>query len=145
MKRCGNGCDLTIFVYGTLQPGGRYWPEFCAGRLVDEPVPAKIRGALYDLHLGYPGLRLQGSDWVQGWVLRFTTTEDFLRLDQLEGYHPQGPDSENEYLRRKVAAFSMKGEPLGEVWAYEITEPVLTRCRGTRLPDGNWPLAQWSG
>ena len=130
--------DLTVFVYGTLQPGGRYWPEFCAGK-VGEPVPAKIRGELYDLHVGYPGLRLQGEDWVQGYVLTFKTEKDFLRLDYLEGYHPDRSYSENEYIRLKIPAYSKDGEPLGAVWAYEITEPMLARCEDTRIPAGKWP------
>ena len=25
--------DLTVFVYGTLKPGGHYWPEFCEGKV----------------------------------------------------------------------------------------------------------------
>lgn len=132
--------DLTVFVYGTLQPGGRYWPEFCAGKLVDEPVPAKIRGALYALHLGYPGLRRQGKGWVQGYLLSFASKANFLRLDMLEGYDPLRAYSENEYIRLKVPAFSHQGEPLGEVWTYEITETILTRCRGTLLPAGKWPI-----
>ena len=131
--------DLSVFVYGTLQPGGRYWPEFCANK-VNKPVPAKVRGELYDLHLGYPGLRLQGDGWVQGYVLSFKTAEDFLRLDELEGYAPDRPYTENEYIRHKVAAYSNDDEPLGEVWAYEITDHIMARCRATRIPAGKWPV-----
>jgi len=131
--------DLSVFVYGTLKPGGRYWPEFCEGK-VDEPVPARIRGALYDLHLGYPGLLLTGKDWVQGHVLTFNTEKDFLRLDYLEGYEPGRAYSKNEYIRKRVPAYSTEGDPLGEVWAYEITQHVMERCQGTLIVDGDWPV-----
>ena len=46
-----------VFVYGTLKPGGHYWPQFCEGK-VSEVLPAKVQGKLYDLHVGYPGVRL---------------------------------------------------------------------------------------
>lgn len=131
--------DLTVFVYGTLKPGGHYWPEFCEGK-VEEPVPAKIHGKLYDLHVGYPGLLLRGESWVQGHLLTFKTEEDFLRLDYLEGYKLDRPYSKNEYIRLKVPAYSTGGEPLGEVWAYEMTEATMERHKGTRIPDGNWPV-----
>jgi gamma-glutamylcyclotransferase (GGCT)/AIG2-like uncharacterized protein YtfP len=130
---------LSVFVYGTLKPGGHYWPEFCEGKLVDH-LPAKIRGTLYDLHVGYPGLRLTGDGWVQGYILTFRLKKDFLRLDYLEGYDANRPYSENEYIRLKVACFTDDGTDLGETWAYEITEPTLTRLKGTLITDGDWPV-----
>jgi gamma-glutamylcyclotransferase (GGCT)/AIG2-like uncharacterized protein YtfP len=131
--------DLTVFVYGTLKPGGHYWPEFCEGK-VNEPVPAKIRGELYDLHVGYPGLILEGVDWVQGYLLTFRSEADFLRLDILEGYKPRRPYSENEYIRLKVPCFTPSGESIGKVWAYEMTTSTMDRYEATRIPDGNWPI-----
>lgn len=158
--------ELSVFVYGTLKPGGRYWPEFCEGK-VGEPIPAKIRGALYNLHVGYPGLwlgepnfasttqpealpnasarpgrsrALPKEKWALGYVLTFKKEEDFLRLDDLEGYHPDRSYSENEYVRKKVQSYSIVGAPLGKVWAYEITRHVMKRCQGTLIVDGNWPV-----
>lgn len=143
--------DLSVFVYGTLKPGGQYWPEFCEGK-VGEPIPAKIRGELYDLHVGYPGLRLfpkgRGLSgdcalpeemWVQGYILTFRTEEGFLRLDELEGYEPDRPYSENEYTRLKVPCYSPEGEPLGETWTYEMTAATMERHKGTLIEGGNWP------
>jgi len=131
--------DLTVFVYGTLKPGGHYWPEFCAGK-VDEPIPALIKGELYDLHVGYPGLRLKGDDWVQGYLLSFYEEKDFLRLDVLEGYDPNRQYPDNEYIRLKVPCFTKEGKALGEVWTYEMTDRTMNHCNGTRISDGNWPV-----
>lgn len=131
--------DLSVFVYGTLKPGGHYWPEFCEGK-VGEPVPAKIRGELYDLHVGYPGLILKGDLWVQGCILTFEAEADFLRLDYLEGYEPDRTYSENEYIRLKVSCFTPEGEAIGDIWTYEMTEATMERCKGTLIPDGNWPV-----
>ncbi len=133
--------DLSVFVYGTLKPGGRYWPEFCEGK-VAQPIPARIRGKLYDLHLGYPGLKLKGDGWVHGYVLTFGNQNDFLRLDELEGYVPGRPEEQNEYIRLRVPVFSCHGQQIGEVWTYEITETTMAGCRSTFLPDGDWPIGR---
>lgn len=126
-----------IFVYGTLQPGGYYWPSHCEGR-VDNVRPARVRGTLYDLHVGYPGLRLEGDGWVQGCLLEVPRAEDFARIDQLEGYDPARPEAENEYMRRRVSCFDLHGEPLGPAWTYEVSESVLAGYSGTVLELGVW-------
>lgn len=131
--------EYSVFVYGTLKPGGHYWPQFCEGR-VSSVVAAKIRGQLFDLHLGYPGLRLAGENWVQGFVLTFESQFDFDRVDELEGYVAQRPASENEYNRLKVACFSPEGDALGDMWTYEVSPVVLRQTRGRLIADGNWPI-----
>ena len=132
--------DLRVFVYGTLKPGGHYWPEFCQGKLSAEPLPAKIKGSLYDLGIGYPGLLLNSDQWVQGFILEFATESDFLRLDYLEGYAPDRPESENEYNRLKVPCFSPEDKVIGAVWAYEMTARTSARYQGILIEDGNWPV-----
>lgn len=129
--------QYSVFVYGTLKPGGRYWPEFCEGR-VSAVVPAMIRGELYDLHVGYPGVLLRGEDWVWGCVLSFANESDFLQLDRLEGFVPGRDESENEYNRLRVVCFAADGKSLGEVWAYEMTAATMRRYQSTRIADGNW-------
>ncbi len=132
--------DRKIFVYGTLKPGGHYWSEFCAGKLAAEPVAAKIRGALYDLHVGYPGLLLNSDTWVQGYVLEFKHEADFLRVDYLEGYVPGRAESENDYNRLRVPCFSSDGEARGEVWTYEMTVSTMAQHKGTLIASGNWAV-----
>ncbi|MGJ8652779.1 MAG: gamma-glutamylcyclotransferase family protein [Opitutaceae bacterium] len=131
--------NYTVFVYGTLKPGGHYWPRFCEGK-VSEVVPAKVHGELYDLHVGYPGAFFRGADWVQGCLLSFENEADFLQLDWLEGYEPQRSPSENEYNRLKVPCYSPKGEALGDFWAYEMTEATMTQHKGMRIESGDWPI-----
>jgi gamma-glutamylcyclotransferase (GGCT)/AIG2-like uncharacterized protein YtfP len=131
--------EHSVFVYGTLQPGGRYWPGYCEGR-VSSVEPAKIYGELYDLHVGYPGILLRGEDWVRGCVISFANESDFLRLDQLEGFVPGRDDSENEYNRLRVDCFKLNGETLREVWAYEMTLATMRRCESTRIAKGNWQV-----
>ncbi len=127
-----------VFVYGTLQPGGYYWLSHCQGR-VRQVCPARVRGTLYDLHVGYPGLRLEGAGWVKGCLLEVPKSEDFARIDHLEGYDPARPDGENEYLRRRVRCFDDACGPLGPVWAYEVSAAALARYSGTPMESGVWP------
>ena len=131
--------DLNVFVYGTLKPGGHYWPQFCEGKVAHHR-PAKIQGALYDLHVGYPGLCLQGQDWVHGYLLELKDSVHLDGLDYLEGYAPNRPESENEYNRVRVPCYDEAGAPLGEVWAYEITATALAKHDTTYIEDGNWRI-----
>ncbi|MFP4203196.1 MAG: gamma-glutamylcyclotransferase [Opitutales bacterium] len=131
--------QIPVFVYGTLQPGGAYWASLCEGKLATPPQPAKIRGTLYDLHVGYPGLRLEGDGWVRGYVLKFRTAADFHQVDILEGFVPGHPHEDNEYVRFKVSCYTPEGKPMGQVWAYEVTETTLRECGGTRIESGKWP------
>lgn len=128
-----------VFVYGTLKPGGHYWPQFCEGK-VSVVEPAKIRGELYDLHVGYPGVFLRGSSWVQGYVLTFPKRADFEQLDVLEGYEPDRSAELNEYVRCRVECFSHEGKPLCEAWGYEMTEATFRQFSGTRIECGDWPI-----
>jgi len=132
--------DQSVFVYGTLKPGGRFWPKYCEGK-VAAVVPARIQGELYDLHLGYPGLLLRGEDWVRGFILSFPEAADFAEVDRLEGYSPTRPPERNEYDRVRVDCFDAEGRPLGRVWVYAMTEERLRRLGATRLCGGDWPVA----
>ncbi len=130
--------DLSVFVYGTLKPGGHYWPRFCEGKVL-EPLPAKIHGELYELPLGYPALLRRGLDWVHGYVLTFPRKADFAEVDRLEGYSPVGPEEDNEFNRLKVDCFDPEGRRLGKVWTYEMSLDTIHGLGGERVADGNWP------
>ena len=131
--------DKAVFVYGTLKPGGRYWPQFCEGR-VWQHFPAKIHGELYDLGVGYPGLLRRGDSWVQGVILELKTEADLRRIDWLEGYEPGRREADNEYNRLRVPCYDHEGSPLGTAWAYELTAASFRRYRAVRLKDGVWPV-----
>jgi len=134
-------CDQSVFVYGTLKPGGHYWNQFCEGK-VSVALPARISGQLYDLQVGYPGVFLRGEGWVQGYVLSFSNSVDFEQLDVLEGFVQGRPIEQNEYLRVRLDCFSTESdERLGEVWAYEMTESTFRRYKAMRIEDGNWPVS----
>ncbi|HEY4022994.1 MAG TPA: gamma-glutamylcyclotransferase family protein [Pseudonocardiaceae bacterium] len=100
----------TVFVYGTLQPTGAAW-DIAAPWCVSEPTKAELTGALYDTGLGWPALRLTGTDPVPGYLLTLRSpAEAFAVLDEYEG---------GEY--RRVRAVLAED---AVCWTYEWTAPV---------------------
>jgi len=131
--------DFRVFVYGTLQPGGLYWDRFCEGR-VEVVGRARIRGRLYDLPVGYPGVWLEGPGWVRGVVLDLAGPGVLRGIDGLEGFDPEGPVEENEYERRRVEAFDEEGNSLGLVWAYGMSPGRIAGEGGSLVENGVWPF-----
>ncbi len=137
---CGNlewFRDPRVFVYGTLKPGGLYWPGFCEGR-VRAVREARVRGRLYGLDPGYPALRLGGSEWVRGVVLDLADPGVLRGIDRLEGFEPGRDEQRNEYTRRRVEAFDPGGGSLGPVWTYEMDTDKIQASGGRLIPDGVW-------
>lgn len=133
---------IDVFVYGTLKPGGRYHPEYCAPYL-KKSQPAQVRGQLYDLpHLGYPAMTL-GDGWVKGYL--FTLDAIALSgLDYLEGYSPpEKPalhdenDFEEEYMRQQATVFDLAGQVIGEAWIYFMEQPP---AGAIWLSTGEWMI-----
>lgn len=56
-----------FFVYGTLKPGGLYWPR--VADLVAYYEPGQVRGRLYDTGLGYPAAEFGGHHTIDGVLL----------------------------------------------------------------------------
>ena len=131
--------SFTVFVYGTLKPGGHYWPRFCEGK-VSNVVEARIRGRLYNLNVGYPGVVLDDSGWVQGCLLTFSDENDLEQLDWLEGYDEGRVNQHNEYVRLKVPCFTPKGEELGDHWVYEMTQKTIRQHVCTWIENGQWQV-----
>jgi gamma-glutamylcyclotransferase (GGCT)/AIG2-like uncharacterized protein YtfP len=126
-----------VFVYGTLKPGGFYWPRFCEGK-VGPPVEAKVRGRLFHLPAGYPALVAGGGEWARGFVLEFLGDAALAGVDGLEGYDPDGPPEANEYERIVVDGFRPDGGPLGRVWTYVMDEAKARGLGGEPVDGGNW-------
>ena len=131
--------ELSVFVYGTLKPGGCYWERFCEGK-VQRTTPARIRGELYDLGCGYPGAVFNNQGWIEGFVHQFIRPADFAAVDVLEGYAENGNSESNEYQRKVVPCYDLQGTALGQVWAYEVNPQLLISGKVQHLPDGCWPI-----
>ncbi|OLR89905.1 hypothetical protein BJP25_02570 [Actinokineospora bangkokensis] len=112
----------SLFVYGTLQPGGRAWPllrPWSAG----EPTRAHLPGTLYDTGHGYPAIRLDDGPGIDGWRVPLASRVDFAALDDYEG---------PEYTRVRVVVDGALA------WTYLWTDPV----DGMRVLAGPWPVGE---
>lgn len=128
--------SLSVFVYGTLKPGGFYYQQYCEGRVVRHHEAIAL-GQLYDLPLGYPAMT-EGTDPVQGYVLIFDDPSVVNELDELEGYDPQRSPDQNEYQRIWVEVFDLNRRSLGSAWAYVMSSDQALSLGGLLVPDGVW-------
>jgi gamma-glutamylcyclotransferase (GGCT)/AIG2-like uncharacterized protein YtfP len=127
---------IAVFVYGTLKPGGFYFSQYCEGRVV-ECCEAIAQGDLFDLPIGYPAMTA-GNGWVQGYVLTFNDPTVLIELDELEGYDPSCPATENEYQRQEIDVFDRQQRPLGRAWVYMMLLARVQQSGGVWLPGGEW-------
>ncbi|WP_404784060.1 gamma-glutamylcyclotransferase [Altericista sp. CCNU0014] len=129
---------LRVFVYGTLKPGQVNYDRYCGDRIL-QALPAQVRGRLFHLSLGYPGMT-SGDAWVQGYLLQFADESALLALDRLEDYQPQRPEAHNEYQRREAEVFGQDGRSLGFAWAYFMTPQKIQEYDGKWIASGVWHL-----
>ena len=127
--------SLKVFVYGTLKPGYDNYDRYCGDRLLASQ-PAKVKGALYALPVGYPGMTY-GEQWVQGYLLTLKEDGQTLQdLDALEDYHPH--QAHSLYQREITKVFKPEGECLGEAWVYFMAIATVRSMQGRTLPSGCW-------
>lgn len=126
----------SVFVYGTLQPGERFYRTYCADFVVDA-YPAIAHGELYDLPLGYPALTI-GDRPIQGHCLIFDRLDVLDRLDELEGYMPERSPHENEYQRETIEVFTLDRQPIGIAWVYRMSSERAIALGGILHPFPFW-------
>ncbi len=127
---------LTVFVYGTLKPGQVNYARYCGDRVLHS-LPAQVRGQLFALSLGYPGMT-SGETWVRGYLLAFTDESGLEDLDRLEDYQPHRPKVQNEYQRTEVEVFDGEGRSLGCAWTYFMTSQKVQQYDGQWIASGEW-------
>ncbi|WP_029099771.1 gamma-glutamylcyclotransferase family protein [Brevibacillus thermoruber] len=130
---------LPVFVYGSLLEGFRNW-ELYVKPYPHHALPAEVKGRLYHLPTGYPGLLREGEGTVKGDVLLFSPEvyDEALRgLDELETYVGPG-DPRNEYEREIVTArLAVTGEER-YVYVYRYVDEAYAKRTGIFLDDGDW-------
>ena len=133
----------SVFVYGTLKPGGFYHDEYC-GEFQFEATCGLVHGQLYHFPaLGYPGAIEHPTEHIQGVLLAFQRPERevLTKLDVLEGYDPSRPADVNEYYRKQVPVFDKAGQPVCEAaWCYFMEQRKVEALNGQPLPSGLWPI-----
>lgn len=140
--------ELSVFVYGTLKPGGRYHGRYCR-RALAQALPAMVKGCLYNFpQRGYPAMAL-GEDCVKGYLLVFRDSSavcaDILRqLDVLEGVvdYVNSDDTAHadSYQRGQALIFTLDHQPLQKAWIYRMKRDQIRQLEGVYLPNGDWPV-----
>jgi gamma-glutamylcyclotransferase (GGCT)/AIG2-like uncharacterized protein YtfP len=130
---------LRVFVYGTLKPGQSNHLAYCGDRTIAVQT-VKVRGQLFDLPMGYPGM-VSGKDWVKGYLLSFTDEAVLADLDRLEDYSSDRSSHENEYQREWVEVFDENEQLQGSAWAYFMSLEKVAQYSGIWIADGEWRSA----
>ena len=127
---------LKIFVYGTLKPGERNYQRYCVGKVVEQQR-AIANGQLFALPLGYPAMTL-GDNLVYGFLLTFADQLILETLDNLEGYEPSRPQSENHYNRSLIEIYTINERSQCTAYAYLMELKQVNFLNGVFLASGNW-------
>jgi gamma-glutamylcyclotransferase (GGCT)/AIG2-like uncharacterized protein YtfP len=134
--------DLAVFVYGSLQPGGRNWARYCEGKVVAQQR-ARVRGKLYRLRDPFPAVLLDDNQWTHGWQLVLRDADALRWFDELENFVATRPPEQNEYQRVRTACFAETendtgSTSLGEAWIYIMTPERIAAENGVEIPSGIW-------
>jgi len=132
---------LNVFVYGTLQPGGRFHDDFCS-RQQFTAHPGWVAGRLFDFpERGYPAAAEDPHNKVYGFLLSFTRAAHSLlhALDELEGYDPQRAPAENLYYRAAVDVnLTMEQDRRISAWCYFMPAERIRAYGGIEVDSGRW-------
>ena len=136
-----NTLPRTLFVYGTLRPGGRYWTNIA--HLIEDYAPASLSGFdIYHLADGYPAI-VDGNGEVFGDLLFIHSGREpavWKIVDDIEQYRPG--DASSLYLREPVKAKRLRAPTLAPVaaqaYVYNPERAAYLQEHGTLLPEGEW-------
>jgi gamma-glutamylcyclotransferase (GGCT)/AIG2-like uncharacterized protein YtfP len=103
------GRAVAVFVYGTLKPGGLYYPRIA--QWVVYTADAMVRGEMFDTGLGYPAARFGEADVVHGVLLYVPASAIDAVLAVMDEIESEG----EEY--RRVRVITLDGtEAIGYEW-----------------------------
>ncbi|WP_432774560.1 gamma-glutamylcyclotransferase family protein [Brevibacillus gelatini] len=135
--------QLPVFVYGTLLRGFHNH-AICVRPFAHTEAKASVKGELYHLPEGYPGLLTGAGETngavVTGAVLDFAPEvyeKALAVLDELEAYYGEG-DPRNEYERIVVDACLAETGQEVPVYVYRYLDDDYARRVGTKVEHGDW-------
>lgn len=115
-----------MFVYGTLRQG--HAARSLIADHIASAVPATVRGRIYALPAGYPGLVEGDSAVVVGEMLQLVDLAAALAL--LDAY-------EGEEFRRVLTQVTTDDGVEHWAWCYVLSDPALAEA-GVLITSGDW-------
>ncbi|MFD1031750.1 gamma-glutamylcyclotransferase family protein [Metaplanococcus flavidus] len=122
---------MLLFVYGTLKTGGKY--HFYLEEASLKAEQAVAAGSLYDTGLGYPAMRLDGTDQIHGEVYEIPEVL-WPAIDFLEDCTG---DEATDLYEKAVIPVEVNGEVL-EATVYLAKDKELLK---TKISGGVWDIA----
>lgn len=123
-----------LFVYGSLCSGERH--HSLISNFVVDLRPARARGSVYRLQVGYPVLVDSERQWIEGELVTLRDPERlFPILDSFHGFSPQRKD-QSLFLRKQAAVLTEVSQSISG-WAYFVSKDRLP-VSAKEIPDGNW-------
>lgn len=117
-----------LFVYGTLLPGDVRWP-LLSPFVVDEGVPDRVVGRLFDTGLDYPAATFHGPDHrdhVHGRTFTLLGTSARRALEVL--------DEEEDLVAGLYRRVVVTTATFHRAWAYAYGDGLTL----TPIPSGDW-------
>ena len=95
-----------------------------------------IRGEMYDLNVGFPGVtETDGDSEVYGELYEIED-KAVSEIDCFEGYNPKKPQ-DSMYIRRQVDVKTNRGKTV-QAWAYIMPLNSLAKFCAEKMPNGRW-------
>lgn len=123
-----------LFTYGSFSKG--YILHNRIASFVKESWPAKIKGSVYRLKIGFPVFLNQGEDWINGSLCEVEGPDILFRiLDEFHGFSAVNPEK-SLYWKTDVTAHLESSAPQ-EAQVYALN-PSKLPVTAQLITNGDW-------
>jgi gamma-glutamylcyclotransferase (GGCT)/AIG2-like uncharacterized protein YtfP len=125
--------EMKFFVYGSMTEGFVHFSKI--KDFVSSLEPAQIRGSAYRLKVGFPVIVEDGSDAVEGQLVRLNSTDLLASLlDEFHGVNRSFP-AKSLYFRKETEVVTSAGHEVA--WVYFLN-PAKLPSQSEKIPGGDW-------
>ncbi len=126
--------EKTLFIYGSFVDGHVHYKKIQP--FVESKVPAKARGAVYRLEVGYPVFLANEQSIVSGYLVRFVASDVVMPLlDEFHGFNSKNP--EKSLFIRTPLSVALEGDEFVATSVYAMN-PVRLPKEAKLIMDGDW-------
>jgi gamma-glutamylcyclotransferase (GGCT)/AIG2-like uncharacterized protein YtfP len=127
--------DKALFVCGSMAAGMVHFNKIAP--YIRSVQSARAQGAVYRLEIGYPVFIAEGSENIEGSLVRITSAEILFKvLDQFHGYSPQNPEKSLHH-KKEIPVWIEEISQLEVATAYTFN-PLMLPVSALPIPRGEW-------